>query len=320
MTDCNSKEKISIIVPVYNVEKYIAECIESLINQTYHNIEIILVNDGSTDNSRSICATYAKSDNRIVILDKENGGLSSARNKGLDEADGRYVTFVDSDDYIANDMVECLYNLLVRNKADISCVGMSGVVSEVKTGNINDYETVEAKKAIEYILMEKNLTTSASGKLYKIELWKDIRFPYGKIFEDYATIYKVFAKCGKITISQFAKYYYRPNDSGITGGKFSIKKLDYFEVSSELEQFVNKNYPEMLKHVKNRETRYAISFYRNMSQSRYDSREIRKRLSTIIRKNILNYIKTDYAFTSRMYGILISIMPRAAYAVFRGKG
>lgn len=312
-----SKEMVSIIIPVYNVEKYIVECLESVVNQTYENLEIILVNDGSTDNSKEICLEYAQRDQRIKLYSKENGGLSSARNYGLSKVTGNYVFFLDSDDYLVTDTIENLLNMLINTNADVSSVRLATTTCELEIGIVSNYEIVNAEKALEFIFTEKKMTTSVSGKLYKVKLWDKILFPTGKIFEDYATLYKVINKCQVITLSQKSKYYYRPNDTGITGASFTERKLDYFDVTEDVIHFVSDNYPELLKFVDMRTTRYAISIFKDMSRCNYYNDEVIRIIRKIVKDNILEYIMTDYKTSSKMYGLLIVVFPKFAMSLFR---
>ena len=217
---------ISIVIPVYNVEKYIKECIESVINQTYKNLEIILVNDGSTDLSRTICEEYEKKDNRIKIIDKENGGLADARNKGLEYINGELVTFIDSDDYIKEDMIETLLNNLIKENADVSICGYYLAYNKK-----NDYKLEENVNSFKYY------DVSAWAKLYKTELFKNIKFPKGKISEDWYIMYKIFDKANSIVYDSSPKYYYRQRNSGI---RKNSKKVNYdcLIASKECMEFV----------------------------------------------------------------------------------
>ena len=199
--------KISVIVPVYNVERFLRECIESIISQTYKDLEIILVNDGSTDKSPLICEEYKKIDARVIVLHKENGGLSDARNKGIDISTGEYIGFVDSDDFIENDMYELLLNNIKKVEADIATCG---VISEkVKDKNFYKEEIiVNAHDGLKEMLMERSMNTSACDKLYKRSLFDEIRYPKDKLYEDLYTTYKLLHKANKIVISNQKKYYY----------------------------------------------------------------------------------------------------------------
>ena len=190
--------KISIIVPIYNVEKYLTNCIDSILNQTFKDFELILVNDGSTDNSFEICKHYKDIDDRICIIDKKNGGLSSARNAGLDIAKGEYIGFVDSDDYIHPQMYELLYNQIIKNKADISMCEFKKV-SEFNKKELSDkvilnqeVEILNNKEAV-FKLGENGSVTYviACNKLYKKSLFNNIKFKEGIIHEDEYIIHRL---------------------------------------------------------------------------------------------------------------------------------
>ena len=172
---------VSVIIPIYNVEKYLAECIESVINQTFSDLEIILVNDGSTDNCREICENYKRKDNRIKLIHKSNGGPSSARNAGIDIAKGDYFTFIDSDDYIMPDMIEQLIYVSQSTDADISICCKSDYKDESDKGINKDIEILTKEETLKCILTEKKILTSPCGKLYKRNLFNKVRYPDGKI-------------------------------------------------------------------------------------------------------------------------------------------
>lgn len=231
------EELISIIVPVYNVEKYLNKCIESIINQSYKSIEIILVDDGSKDSSGKICDKYAKSDNRIKVIHKVNGGLSDARNSGLKIAKGRYVGFVDSDDYIAPDMYEYLYKLIKNNDACISVCNYEKIWDNItkKDEEINLYNDIilNRKEALRYIIDDKILKSYAWNKLYKVELFKNIEYPVGLNMEDIATTYKLIYNSQKVVIGNEVKYYYVQRRGSILNSKKPKYYIDYFNVFYE---------------------------------------------------------------------------------------
>jgi glycosyltransferase involved in cell wall biosynthesis len=210
--------KISVIVPVYKVEKYLDKCIESIINQTYSNLEIILVDDGSPDNCPKICDNWAKKDNRIKVIHKKNGGLSEARNYGLNEASGNYVGFVDSDDIISQDMYEKMFKLLNDTKADISvCKFKRFKENEVLKFNNNDDDInfYTKDKALESLLVDK-LTSHICNKLFKIELFENIEFPIGYKYEDIRTTYKIFEKANLVVETREELYGYLIRNDSIT--------------------------------------------------------------------------------------------------------
>lgn len=239
------KEMISVVVPIYNVEKYLAKCIESIIAQTYNNLEIILVDDGSTDNCGKICDDYAKKDQRIKVIHKANGGLSDARNAGIEAAKGYYIGFVDSDDYINVNMYERLSNIIKTDDSKIAVCNFSLVYEEMRK-NIFDnndfsanYLLIDNKDKLLKYSMKNNYDTFtvAWNKLYLRELFNDIRYPKGKIHEDVFTTYKLLYKAQKISYTKDAMYYYLQRETSITKQKFSEKRLHQLDALQEQLEF-----------------------------------------------------------------------------------
>lgn len=228
---------ISIIVPIYNVEKYLNKCIDSIINQTYKNIEIILINDGSEDNSGKICDKYAKEDSRIKVIHKKNGGLSDARNVGIDASQGDYIAFIDSDDWVDLYMIERLYNLIIQHKADIvqgdyiEVYDEDNILKNITKEEINFYNS---NQMLEYLYGEKYVKTVVVwNKLYKKELFDQIRFPKGRLHEDEFTTYKVIHRANTIIDSNLPVYYYRQRESSIMNSDFNIKRFDILDACIE---------------------------------------------------------------------------------------
>lgn len=225
---------ISIIVPVYKVEKYLEKCVNSILEQSYHNLEIILVDDGSPDKCGKICDEYQKKDSRIKVIHKKNGGLSDARNAGIRMALGQYLGFVDSDDYIAPDMYEHLFSIMKERNADIG-VCNACVVSENSLPEFTDdlqpvvFENNECLKAM---ICDKLFTVNTWNKLYKRHVFDEIEFPVGKLYEDLATTYKLIEKANKIVVSKARKYAYVQRDGSImnqTAFKMKTDKIDIVE-------------------------------------------------------------------------------------------
>ncbi len=248
-----SEDLISIIVPVYNVEKYLRKCIDSIVNQTYKNLEIILVDDGSTDDSGKICDEFAEKDGRIKVIHKENGGLSSARNAGLEIAAGKYLGFVDSDDYIAQDMYESMYAAINEFDADIACCGRYDVYDDkpMKKSFVMD-RPIEMKSidAIGRVLMWDGMDSSACDKLYKSYIFEEIRYPIGKINEDIAIAFNILEKAGKIIHIGLPKYYYAHRENSITTMNLSKKTMDLFKISCTINEELSLKYPQINKKIK----------------------------------------------------------------------
>jgi glycosyltransferase involved in cell wall biosynthesis len=211
-----NKPIVSIVVPVYNVDEYISKCIDSLLSQTLKKIEIILVDDGSTDLSGKICDEYALKDNRIKVIHKENNGLSSARNSGLAIANGDYIGFVDSDDWVKEDMFEFLYKNIMTYDADISVCGhfiVDGVTVE-PIRNDGEIKILNHTEALSAILLDDEINSFAWDKLYKRKLFVDLYYPVGRRFEDIAFTYLVFNRSKRVVQTNVSKYYYvRRSDS-----------------------------------------------------------------------------------------------------------
>lgn len=224
--------KISVIVPIYNVEQYLRECIDSIISQTYKNLEIILINDGSTDACPSICNQYAKQDERIAVIHKKNGGLSDARNAGLDIATGDYIGFVDSDDYVDHDMYEILLSNAVKYQADISCCRYSeryedGSTVDYGNGAVTVYTGQEGLK--EYLL-GKTMDPFVGNKLYAAHLFQDVRFIKGIVGEDVPANYRLFQKTHCSILDARPMYKYRQQRIGAITQKGDITQQKVNEI------------------------------------------------------------------------------------------
>ncbi len=233
-------KKVSIILPVYNVEQYIKKCLESIQQQTYPNLEVIIVNDGATDKSVEYCEQICKIDSRFSVTHKENGGLSDARNVGIDKAKGDYLIFVDSDDFVSQDMVSYLVSSMENNEADIAICDPAHYYSDRQNNDLNIFypassvKVYEKTEALCEMFYQKSFLVSAWAKIYKKELFDDIRFPVGKLFEDSAVMYLLFEKCEKIVYSNVKLYAYVHRDNSITTKKFSDKDLDILDISNTI--------------------------------------------------------------------------------------
>ena len=242
-----NEEKISIIVPVYNVEAYLERCVESILKQTYTNLEILLVNDGSTDKSGELCDKLALRDHRIRVIHKENGGLSDARNRGIDEASSNLIGFIDSDDYIDEDMYETLYRQMVASKADLSMCGHYDVYHQIPEKQVAETKTWELmpEEAIKMVMEAKILSVTAVNKLYKKALFEQLRFRIGKIAEDAFIMVDLIHQCSKVVATNEKKYYYVHRENSITTQKFSLKFLNVIEAYEQNAKIISENYPDL---------------------------------------------------------------------------
>lgn len=303
--------KISIIVAAYNVEKYIRKCLESIIAQTYKKLEIIVVNDGSTDKTLQLIEEISNYDRRVIIINKPNGGLSSARNAGLDIATGDFIGFIDGDDYIASDMYELLINNLLKTSADISICNVRRIYRNddvsITESTSNDLVILNNREGLKALLEAKIIHNYAVDKLYKRELFDGVRYPEGKIFEDVFTTYKVFAKSKRAVYCDIAKYYYVQRANSILRNSFKEKKLEYLEAIEEMTIFINQNYQDLTDLTKfyfaygNCGLLIELLKY-NYKFPKNEFYNIGRLLTKNIRKSFITMIKTKDV--SRIYKIL----------------
>ena len=243
---------ISVIVPVYKVEPYLRKCVDSILAQTYQDLEIILVDDGSPDACGAICDEYAKQDNRITVIHKPNGGLSDARNAGLDVMTGKYVAFVDSDDWIAPRMYETLLRILKQFRADMAFGGVAddleqnGKITTVKISHYGDEPFCES--ATEAMRRYFHGSWAAWDKLYDADLFRDIRYPVGEINEDEAIVLQLLSKCTRVCYTNEVFYHYmrRPSSGSITTSSFSVKKLAWQAHCRDNLEIVKAHYPSLV--------------------------------------------------------------------------
>ncbi|MBS4197578.1 glycosyltransferase [Lederbergia citri] len=243
------KPEVSIIVPVYNVEDYLEKCIESILSQTLTCFEVILVNDGSTDKSGLVCKEYEKKDNRVKVIQKENGGLSSARNAGMKIARGKYIGFVDSDDYIDPNMYKNLIELCEKTNGDIGICKFGREingkkVTELQKKIIIEFDNLEAMREL---FKGELYRFSVCNKIFKKSCFENILFPDGRIHEDLSTSYKVFSNAKKVVYSSEIGYMYVKREGSILTSKFNEKRLDAFLGWKEIIPFMTQHYPELSK-------------------------------------------------------------------------
>ena len=243
----SKKEKalITVIVPIYNIEEYIAPCVKTIINQSYKNLEILLVDDGSTDNSPKICDKYKESDKRINVIHKKNGGLSDARNVAIEKAKGDFIFLLDGDDTIHERIIEVLHQNIKKYKADIATSSFLQFEDGTKPRAINLSKScvkcLDTEGALENMLYQKGCTNTAWGKLYKKELFDNIRYPKGELYEDLATTYKLFSKAKRIVVDDRKMYNYRQRYGSIVNNSFSLKHLRSLDFVKEQTAFIEKN-------------------------------------------------------------------------------
>lgn len=243
--------KISVIVPVYNNERFLCQCINSILEQTYTNLEIILIDDGSTDASSQICDTYGQKDARVKVLHQANSGVSAARNAGLDLASGEYIAFVDSDDFLDKNMYEQLIHILEADNADMSICNFHQIDEKGnqfdRPSSIVD-EVVEPYSILERLAEKRGwVYIVVWNRLYKRKVFENIRFPVNKLHEDEWVALPIYTACNKVALTASAYYYYRVNANSIMGKKYSITHLDGVEaVYNRFLQYQEYGWTELL--------------------------------------------------------------------------
>lgn len=258
-------ELITVIIPVYNVEKYLARCIGSVLRQSYEKLEILLVDDGSTDRSGAVCRQYAAADSRILAVHKANGGLSSARNTALDQMRGKYVTFVDSDDFIHEKMIEVLYRFIQEEDADLACCECErGSRDHFTCGSREDccVNSYTGRNIFRNLFNEKKAATVIScAKLYRAEIFSDLRYPPGKIHEDEFLIHHILSKCRKTVYTDAKLYYHFFRRESISNSRIQKENLVILEALCDRNLFFEKKGDRELIHSAHVDYMRRIQFY-----------------------------------------------------------
>ena len=294
-----SSPLISLIIPVYNVKDFLKECLNSVLNQTYQNLEIIIINDGSTDGSEQICKDYAKRDSRIILKHQKNSGLSAARNSGLELAKGKYVFFLDSDDFLAKD---CLKYLVTLAESSKSVISICPHYERRGANDLRDFNTTKLKttnlsveQALKNMLLEKGFNLQITPKLYARELFEaspKVRFPIGELHEDVGTTYKLFLRAYEknqdITIAFGAKpkYYYNIRQNSITNLGFDSRKLALISQTDEMCDAIDATFPNLKNTTNLRRLHARFSILRQAKDKK-------------LVKTLASYIKTHRAWISK---------------------
>ncbi|MEY8255896.1 glycosyltransferase family 2 protein [Clostridium perfringens] len=308
---------ISVILPIYNIEKYLPYCMDSLFKQTYKNLEIIMVDDGSNKECSELCDYYAKKDKRVVVYHKQNGGLSDARNYGIKRAKGEYITCIDPDDYVDCDYVKYLYGLVEKYNVKLSICQHR---VKFDNGSIKDFgkngeELMDSKKCLEKMLYHDVIDTSACAKLYQKDLFSDIEYPTGRLFEDIGTTYLLMMKCKKIAVGYESKYNYIFHNNSIVNGNFNVKKLDLLEMTDKMATDVLKQYPDLDKAILRRR---VYSRFSTLNQMLNESRFIKEKKEIIkfILDNKKSILKNKKAPKRDKIAIIILLLNYRLYRFF----
>ena len=286
----NMNNKVSVIIPVYNVHRYIERCVKSVIDQTYRNIEIILVDDGSTDNSGRICDFLQKKDSRVKVYHKNNGGLSDARNYGIIKSNGDYIFFLDSDDYISMELIELLLYSSIYHKTDLVISGLHDFYEGelIRSDDIkkNKDFIISKEECYRKMFTQDQIDVNATAKLYKRQLFNDIQFPVGLPYEDIQIVDKIVEKCRSISVITYRGYYYLQRPDSIMYSSMSKDKLILIDKTEELLNFIKSKYPNLEIYALRR---YIYCNFHLLGRSIINDQFID--ISRQLRKNILKHKK-----------------------------
>lgn len=301
------KDLISVVIPVYNVERFLEKCITSILEQSYSNLEIIIVNDGSTDNCLSICKEFEKIDNRIILINQDNKGLAESRNVGTRIAKGQYIVFIDSDDFVGKNHISNLYSIVSEKNVKLGITNFK----KVEIGEIIHLENVKAKQkiklydkqtALKELFLQKEFDNSAWAKIYHISLFDDIEYPKGKLYEDLPVTYKLIEKNEFIGYMDTKDYYYVNRPESILNMNFNEKKLDLVDFVNEMfKKYENDEF--LCKYAGTRAFASLFNLWRNIPK--------KNKYKNIVWNNLVIYRKYPLlTFSSKLklkLGSLISI-------------
>lgn len=313
---------ISIIVPVYNVESYLPDCINSIQKSTYKNFQLILVDDGSTDSSGAICDCYAASDSRIQVIHTPNRGVSAARNLGLDVANGEYIMFVDSDDWISPETLEEMISLLENASANMAICGFQIVNDIADSGNVQNYRFGNQVLLADDLVKSQTsadawIYTSVWAKLYTRKVFDTIRFPEGYIYEDSAVWHRILGVCQTVALTDHVFYSYRKRFDSITTSDFSIKKTDHLAAWADRIQCTHlRGWKEWEQATIKMYTEHFFDYYFRFHRSKENEIYFKRMEQSL--KGILPYILQDrkVSIKHKLYFFLISLNP-AIYTTIR---
>lgn len=294
INDENKTLLVSVIVPIYNVEIYLKECIDSILNQTYKNIEVILVDDESPDSCGEICDDYVLRDKRVKVIHKKNGGLSDARNAGMKVATGDLITFVDSDDYISPDFIKKLYDVMCKYDSDIAIANMKRTSRRDENNNeiVGNVVIYNAEEALIRMLYGTPFGTSACGKLFKRDLFKNVVFPYGKFSEDLFTIYITILKSRQVAYVEFDGYFYYYRDEGsIVVSNYKKKQLEALDAIDDIVDAV-KGKPQFDSAIS---TQYINIIYDIAARNPKVSEFQNKRIQDVLKTHRMKVLKDNKA-------------------------
>ena len=315
---------ISVIIPMYNTEAFIKDCLNSLVAQTFTDFEVIIIDDGSTDNGARIAASYASSDSRFRLIGQPNKGLSEARNTGLKIMHGEYVTFIDSDDCVASNFLETLFYITRLHQADIACCSLQNIDEKYKAG-----ETLTSKINSSFLLGEDAARISlyqdslpnysAWNKLYKSSFWKERRFPAGQIFEDLAVIPETLAEANKVAVTRAKLYFYRKHPNSILAKQFNAQKLTLLDTAENVFEKMKTISKPLYKAARSMLLSASFSILMRTDDTEEFADYRKKALANIRKYRLSTFFDLKIRMRNRM-AILLSYLPRSLFFKILKKG
>jgi len=320
----NIRPLVSVVIPVYNVEKYIKDCITSVIGQSYNNLQIIIINDGSNDKSEDICNEFAKKDSRIIFIQKQNGGLSDARNVGINNANGEYIVFIDSDDYISPNFIEIMLTESIKNQSDIvacSYYKTSEHGSSPVTKNIEIIKLTNTEAVIDVLSPKSICEVMTWNKIYKTRLFKEykITFPVGKIHEDNFTTFRLFYYANNVLFINLPLYYYRQRANSIMSQGFSERSINMIEAAEYARQWLNGKGLDFQKDIEANYLSAVITYANLLVESKINDNKywghtyfVKKNIQTIFTNEKIS-VKNKFILSILLFGRKTYVVMRHAY-------
>ena len=303
--------EISIIIPVYNVENYLSRCMESVLNQTFKDYEIILIDDGSTDGSSIICKNYVEKDNRIRYMDQENQGLGKTRNIGIEAANGNYILFIDSDDYISENMLEILFDNILSSGADIASCGIYNVYKSKCIPQYSEIErfTCQNEEAFRLLLIGEKIPGSSCNKLIKAEVLRQVRYPEGILYEDVAFHTALMQNVKKFHVDTTPLYYYVHRENSITTRKFDTDAMMFIYAYEDTLRVIEQKYPAILPEARFKLIwAYFAILDRMLQEDRYWKIREYKQVRQYLKRNTIRIMRNPYFHKARKIGAIALLL------------
>lgn len=309
---------ISVLVPVYKTKEYLPRCVESICNQTYGNLEIILVDDGSPDDSGALCDQLALTDSRIRVVHKKNGGLATARNAGIDAMSGEFAAFVDSDDYIAPEMIRDLYELCRTHQAEIACCGIERIKDQGHVNYFNekteDFLLLNREEAMAELLENYRVTNSVCDKLFHKRIFDGLRLTEGYIYEDFDVMYRCIHRADRVVYTGAPHYKYYLSQDSIIRGAFNARQFDLVAAARRRLAFFEQEYPRMLDTIRVKFLEMGLEML-YQSHKTPSCKELHQQLEGELRQMLKDYPNLPLGKTMKIK-VLFFKLGTAAFVLF----